>query len=120
MVLADDSPNFFLKAEFADGRECIWLFDAKYRLYSGPEEAEAQADSDDLVPDDALHQMHRYRDSLIHEQADQDSGYRTKARAVMAAFALYPGYFKQVTDRNPYEELIEEVGNRGFQPLAER
>jgi len=107
----EQKPDIFLKAQFADGRECIWLFDAKYRLEDNARHA---TDSDDLVPDDALNQMHRYRDALIYEQSEQEAGFTTKSRAVMAAFALYPGCFRQESGLNPYEELINEVGIGAF------
>ena len=43
----------------------------------------------DHIPDDAINQMHRYRDALIHlEKADD--GITEKSRPVVGAFVLYP------------------------------
>jgi len=70
-------PDILLRATFADGRECIWLFDAKYRLASIANDESTDTDTDDLVPDDALHQMHRYRDALIREDTAEGSGFST-------------------------------------------
>ena len=41
-------------------RKCIWLFDAKYRL-----KTISQSSDIDHVPDDAINQLHRYRDALL-------------------------------------------------------
>ncbi|MDR9778407.1 nuclease domain-containing protein, partial [Rhizobium hidalgonense] len=65
----------------------------------------------DLVPDDAINQMHRYRDALV-----QVNNNGIKSRPVLGAFALYPGCFNQKDDPNlnPYAESIEQVGIGAF------
>lgn len=99
-------PDILLEATFADGRRIRWIFDAKYRI--SPEENEY-----DHIPDDAINQMHRYRDALIHlEKADD--GVTEKSRPVVGAFVLYPGFFDSETGLNPYQSAIETVGIGGF------
>ncbi|MDA7928650.1 restriction endonuclease-like protein [Mariniblastus sp.] len=101
-------PDIVLRAEFQDGSEIYWIFDAKYRI-------DAMASSD-LVPDDAINQMHRYRDALIY-QHKSDSSYSDKSRPVFGAYVLYPGSYDQYNQPNPYQEAIEEVGIGAFSLL---
>ena len=81
-----------------------WLFDAKYRI--------EQNKNGDEAPIDAINQMHRYRDALIH--LDDDNGFEQKSRPVFGAFALYPGFFQQSSELNPYAEAIDEIGIGAF------
>jgi predicted component of viral defense system (DUF524 family) len=81
-----------------------WLFDAKYRI--------DQNVNGDEAPIDAINQMHRYRDALIHLH-DTD-GFEQKSRPVFGAFALYPGFFEQSNADNPYAEAIEQIGIGAF------
>ena len=118
-------PDILLRATYADGRKCIWLFDAKYRV--DQERWRAQSDvlqegvpissGTDLVPEDALNQMHRYRDALIHEDKETNKGFNSKSRPVFGAFALYPGFFDQQNEDNPYKDVIREVGIGAFSLL---
>jgi predicted component of viral defense system (DUF524 family) len=106
-------PDILLEVTFPDGRKCIWLFDAKYRIKT----INNRYDNDDInhndfVPDDAINQMHRYRDALIH--INQLDAKHTKSRPVFGAFALYPGFYDQTVDDNPYHETITEVGIGAF------
>lgn len=100
--LNTQKPDILLEVLFPNKQRFIWLFDAKYRLNSDDGE-------DDLVPDDAINQMHRYRDALVW--AKQDEG---KSRPVFGAYALYPGFFDQVNMKNPYQAGIDEVGIGAF------
>jgi len=100
----------------------IWLFDAKYRIKtikSRYDDDNVDIDASDYVPDDAINQMHRYRDALI--RLDQDRKHTSqedikakKSRPVFGAFALYPGYFDQPNLSNPYTEAINEVSIGAF------
>lgn len=102
-LTVNQKPDIVLEAEFDSGETLIWLFDAKYRL-------ESKSDDTDRVPDDAINQMHRYRDSLLYKSMN---GY---SRPVFGAFALYPGYFDQSSsvDVNVYQTAIEELGIGAF------
>lgn len=105
-------PDILLEATFAGGRRIRWIFDAKYRI--SPEENEY-----DCIPDDAVNQMHRYRDALIHLEA-ADDGIDEKSRPVVGAFVLYPGFFDGEEGSNPYQAAIEAVGIGGFPLLPGR
>ncbi len=104
-------PDIFLEATFSNGETLRWIFDAKYRV--------VDADGVDAAPDDAINQMHRYRDALI--QIDKaGEGWRDKSRPVLGAFVLYPGWFDEAKVINPYDEAIRDVGIGAFPMLPER
>ncbi len=106
-------PDILLEVTFADSKKCIWLFDAKYRIKTKSDRFESDdIDQHDFVPDDAINQMHRYRDALI--RIDEREGQSSKSRPVFGAFALYPGFFDQSIDSNPYQAVINEVGIGAF------
>lgn len=109
--LVSQKPDIMLRVEFPDGKELIWLFDAKYRIKTQLAPEEDDESSVDWVPDDAINQMHRYRDALIHLDKNKR---KSKSRPVFGAFALYPGYFDQSQEDNPYAEAIQEVGIGAF------
>lgn len=105
-------PDILLEAVFDNGSgsktKVIWLFDAKYRIDKDEEL--------DLVPDDAINQLHRYRDALIHHY-QPETNLSEKTRPIFGAYALYPGFFDQTTQENPYQSAIEEVGIGAFSLL---
>ncbi|BBP47000.1 hypothetical protein THMIRHAS_23730 [Thiosulfatimonas sediminis] len=102
-------------------KQFIWLFDAKYRIKTDKsrfDDNSEDIESTDYVPDDAINQMHRYRDALIrlsesHPNSTNDRPSK-KSRPVFGAFALYPGFFDQATKPNPYATAIEEIGIGAF------
>lgn len=97
---------------FPDNSRIRWIFDAKYRI--DPEDGKG-----DLIPDDAINQMHRYRDALIHLKK-ADDGATEKSRPIVGAFVLYPGWFDETAEANPYKAAIESVGIGGFPLLPGR
>ncbi|MDI6004636.1 DUF2357 domain-containing protein [Cobetia marina] len=107
-----------------EAQKFIWIFDAKYRIKNHKGRYDDQSediDNIDRVPDDAINQMHRYRDALIrltdpNKKSDKfDISYLLrKSRPVFGAFALYPGFFDQKAHDNPYARAIEEVGIGAF------
>lgn len=119
------------KADSSEEKQFIWLFDAKYRIKTEKnrfDDSNEDIESKDYVPDDAINQMHRYRDALIRLSEPRFSEPRLpespsskiegqpakKSRPVFGAFALYPGFFDQTTTPNPYAAAIEEVGIGAF------
>lgn len=102
-------------------KQFIWLFDAKYRIKTDKncfDDSYEDIQSTDYVPDDAINQMHRYRDALIrlsesHSHATTSQPTK-KSRPVFGAFALYSGFFNQSTEQNPYASAIEEIGIGAF------
>lgn len=104
--ITSQKPDILLEAEFENGEKLRWIFDAKYRISLNGEEI-------DYAPDDAINQMHRYRDALIHiHQADDD--WQEKTRPIFGAFVLYPGWFEESEHDNPYKEAIAEIGIGAF------
>lgn len=105
-------------SDLATEQKYFWVFDAKYRIKTESEHAEFDPDTDfDLVPDDAINQMHRYRDALIYTiRRNQSTSFGTEhlSRAVIGAFVLYPGFFDQHAGQNPYADAIASVGVGAF------
>jgi len=111
---ASQKPDILLEVTFANGEQFVWLFDAKYRI-KPPKyvKKDGQNESIDWVPDDALNQMHRYRDALFYQEKQ---GNTEQTRPVFGAYALYPGYFEQKQDSvsNPYQEAINQIDIGAF------
>ena len=105
-------PDIFLEATFANGESIQWIFDAKYRIAD-------DSNGTDRAPDDAINQMHRYRDALIHVNKADDGG-QEKTRPILGAYVLYPGWFDKANVSNPYDEAIEAVGIGAFPLLPAR
>ena len=126
--LTSQEPDIVLEVNFPNAhhdkqpQQFIWLFDAKYRIKSTTNRFAEQEDLQqvDYVPDDALNQMHRYRDALIRitknslEAKNSATPTIYKSRPTVGAFALYPGFFDQQQQENPYAEAIEEIGIGAF------
>lgn len=124
--LVNQEPDIVLEvtlpkhARSHEEKQFIWLFDAKYRIKTDKNRFDDyyDIDSTDYVPDDAINQMHRYRDALIRLSESSLSSKTVlpsnKSRPVFGAFALYPGFFDQSTTQNPYATAIEEVGIGAF------
>jgi hypothetical protein len=132
--LVNQEPDIVLEvtlpknASAGEEKQFIWLFDAKYRIKTDKNRFDDDNDENivhtDYVPDDAINQMHRYRDALIrlassdnntqnpHEQITDKR--HKKSRPVFGAFALYPGFFDQANEPNPYANAIEEIGIGAF------
>ncbi len=132
--LVSQEPDIVLEVTFPQagqpsdqGQSFIWLFDAKYRIKTDKSRFDLADEFDiqfkDYAPDDAINQMHRYRDALI-QLSQQTEGSRSsgaaskklveKSRPVLGAFALYPGFFDQTQETNPYAEVIDEIGIGAF------
>lgn len=106
--LANHRPDIVLRVTLENGEAFFILFDAKYRIDT------TQFGGKDAVPEDAINQMHRYRDAIIHQQVF-DYEPPLKSRPVLGAFALYPGFFpEQKSEPNPYAEAINEIGIGAF------
>lgn len=104
--VTNQKPDILLEAEYDNGEKIRWIFDAKYRI-------DTENEVVDYAPDDAINQMHRYRDALIHiHQADD--GWQEKSRPIFGAFVLYPGWFEGDIQENPYQKAITEIGIGAF------
>ncbi|MDH2927434.1 DUF2357 domain-containing protein [Lonepinella koalarum] len=112
----NQKPDIVLEITFPNKNKSIMVFDAKYRVekkLNQSDDAE-QESSIDYAPEDAINQMHRYRDALIY-QNEQRLPY--KSRPVFGAYVLYPALFEQNvenSDNNPYADTIREIGIGAF------
>nr|WP_314739372.1 DUF2357 domain-containing protein [uncultured Haemophilus sp.] len=61
--ITTQKPDIYLEIEFQNKQRYIWLFDAKYRIEI--QTRKERRNNIDYAPDDAINQMHRYRDALI-------------------------------------------------------
>ncbi|RLA72131.1 MAG: hypothetical protein DRG30_07695 [Epsilonproteobacteria bacterium] len=79
-----------------------WIFDAKYRLNGND------------APDDAVNQMHRYRDAIVW--ADETGSRRRLTRESIGAYVLYPGNGAELSKQSPQIASIGKT-NIGAFPL---
>lgn len=63
-----------------DGKKLTYLFDAKYRI-------KGREGSVDTPPDDAINQMHRYRDAIYYQEYDKSE----LKKEVIGGYILFPG-----------------------------
>ena len=83
-----------------------YLFDAKYRIASSEKGV-------DMPPDDAINQMHRYRDAIYYKE-NKDAALK---REVVGGYILFPGDGKKAEiEVSKFYKTIEEV-NIGAFPL---
>ncbi len=94
------------KNDLQQGMKMTYLFDAKYRIAD-------KIDGVDTPPDDAINQMHRYRDAIYYKD------YNAKAlkKEVIGGYILFPGD-GEPTDvaMSKFYKTIKEV-NIGAFPL---
>jgi uncharacterized protein len=112
---AVQKPDIVLQANFPDGEKLHWIFDAKYRVEDGSENEKL-----DFAPEDAINQMHRYRDALIQVQANA-KGKASLSRPFVGAYVLFPGWYpdnlQEASSMSPYSDSIAAVGIGGFPVL---
>lgn len=80
----------------------FWIFDAKYRL------------NGNNAPDDAINQMHRYRDAVVW--SDESSGTSKLTRESIGAYILYPSTEQDLSEKSPQIDSIDKT-NIGAFPL---
>ncbi|MES2650069.1 MAG: DUF2357 domain-containing protein [Bacteroidota bacterium] len=97
------------KNDLKENLQFTYLFDAKYRLVSDDTE-----NGKDFPPDDAINQMHRYRDAIFY-QDNQDSN-RPK-KEVIGAYVLFPGADDAGEVENLYFQKSINKVNIGAYPL---
>jgi len=90
------------KDDMQKGMKLTYLFDAKYRI-GGRDNSGI-----DVPPDDAINQMHRYRDAIYYQHSKDDA----LKREVIGGYILYPGNGQP----HRFEESIKQV-NIGAFPL---
>lgn len=85
-----------------------WIFDAKYRIDSGRFGDKSNA------PDDALNQMHRYRDAILWANDKKGEGQLT--RESIGAYVLFPGDENLLVKNKPQIDSVD-ITNIGAYPL---
>lgn len=89
------------KDDLERGMNLTYLFDAKYRI-------EQDRQGRDVPPDDAINQMHRYRDAIYY--STPQNGLK---KEVLGGYILFPG---QMTETDHFRQSVDEV-NIGAFPL---
>jgi predicted component of viral defense system (DUF524 family) len=98
-----------IKNDLKENLQFTYLFDAKYRLVSDDTE-----NGKDFPPDDAINQMHRYRDAIFY-QDDQECNKPKKE--VIGAYVLFPGADDADEVENLYFQKSIVKVNIGAYPL---
>lgn len=95
-----------VKDDIHAGMKMTYLFDAKYRI-------ESSGCDVDYPPDDAINQMHRYRDAIYYKK-DQDAPLR---KEIIGGYILFPGNGDTLdVQASSFYRAIQEV-NIGAFPL---
>ena len=69
------------KNDLQQGMKMTYLFDAKYRI-------DGKDKGVDVPPEDAINQMHRYRDAIYYKDYDANA----LKKEVIGGYILFPGY----------------------------
>ena len=94
------------KNDLLQGMKMTYLFDAKYRIDDKEQDV-------DLPPDDAINQMHRYRDAIYYKDYDA----KALKKEVIGGYILFPGDGKPSDVAvSKFYKTIKEV-NIGAFPL---
>ena len=70
----------FIKNDLQQGMKMTYLFDAKYRI-------DGKDKGVDVPPEDAINQMHRYRDAIYYKDYDANA----LKKEVIGGYILFPG-----------------------------
>ncbi len=97
------------KNDLQENLQLTYLFDAKYRLVS-----DDLQNGKDFPPDDAINQMHRYRDAIFYQE-NQESNKPKKE--VIGAYVLFPGADDAAEVENLYFQKSIKKVNIGAYPL---
>lgn len=88
------------KDDLQEGMKLTYLFDAKYRL--------EKDGSNDVPPDDAINQMHRYRDAIYYNNKHRDEKIK---KEVIGGYILFPG---RMDELSRFRRSIDEVNIGAF------
>ena len=95
------------KDDIEKGMKMTYLFDAKYRIN---DRTEAGVDT---PPDDAINQMHRYRDAIYYKEHSSDE----LKKEVIGGYILFPGNGDPIeVAKAKFQQSLDEV-NIGAFPL---
>lgn len=106
---ATQKPDIVLqltKNDLQNGMKMTYLFDAKYRI-------DKRENGADVPPEDAINQMHRYRDAIYYKDYDSDQ----LKKEVIGGYILFPGAGKpKDVEVSRFYKTIQDV-NIGAFPL---
>ena len=89
-----------------DDIDYTYLFDAKYRL------SDTRIENHDVPPQDAINQMHRYRDAIYYSGDDGDANVK---KEIIGGYVLYPGNLSRAEYENSYyNNSANKVGIGAF------
>ncbi len=88
------------KDDLQEGMKLTYLFDAKYRL--------EKEGANDVPPDDAINQMHRYRDAIYYNNKHHDEKIK---KEVIGGYILFPG---RMDEASRFRRSIDEVNIGAF------
>ena len=91
-----------------DGFRLSYLFDAKYRI-------DGYRENVDTPPEDAINQMHRYRDAIYYKDAKEASPALKKE--VIGGYILFPGNGRREDIEKAYFTRSIDTVNIGALPL---
>jgi len=95
------------KDDLQKGMKMTYLFDAKYRIEG------RTADGVDTPPEDAINQMHRYRDAIYYKEHSSNE----LKKEVIGGYILFPGDGRKAdVEVSKFYKTIDEV-NIGAFPL---
>lgn len=95
------------KDDAEKGMKMTYLFDAKYRISDRTDEGV------DTPPDDAINQMHRYRDAIYYKEHSSDE----LKKEVIGGYILFPGNGDSIeVAKAKFQKSLDEV-NIGAFPL---
>ena len=100
------------KNDLQEGMKLTYLFDAKYRIGG-------KVMGVDVPPDDAINQMHRYRDAIYYKDYSSDA----LKKEVIGGYILFPGdgELTEVEVSNFYKSIVEvNIGAFPLRPKDER
>lgn len=92
-----------------DGIQYTYLFDAKYRL----NDCRIGDPPVDVPPEDAINQLHRYRDAIYFNESDDEK----LKKEVIGGFVLYPGNMDKEQFENSYYWKSANEVNIGAFPM---
>lgn len=86
------------KNDLKEQYKFTYLYDAKYRL-----ESDKNENAPDFPPDDAINQMHRYRDSIYFNKSTNNK----PEKEIIGGYILFPGSgdLEQVKSHNFYKSI---------------
>ncbi len=101
-------PDIVLRLSKKSEQDIVYtyLFDAKYRLN------DRRIEGKDVPPEDAINQMHRYRDAIYYAEGQSDELLK---KEIIGGYVLYPGNMgKTEYEQSYYHRSIEKVGIGAF------